>query len=64
MAADPLMWQDGRVPSLPPQVALSAFDAALASREALTAVIEQGWQSTSTSRLLERPGLAASGERV
>ncbi len=64
MAADPLMWQDGRVSSLPPQVALGAFDAALASREAFTAVIEQGWQSTSTSRLLERPGLAVSGERV
>ena len=64
MAADPLMWQDGRVPSLPPQVALGAFDAALASREALMTVIEQGWQSASTSRLLERPGLAVSGERV
>lgn len=64
MAADPLMWQDGRVPSLPPQMALSALDAVLASREALTAVIERSWQPTSTSRLLERPGLAVSGERV
>ena len=64
MAADPLMWQDGRVPSLPAQVALRALDEALASREALTTVIEQGWQSTSASRLLDRPNLAASGERV
>ncbi|MBS0540049.1 MAG: SDR family NAD(P)-dependent oxidoreductase, partial [Proteobacteria bacterium] len=64
MAADPLMWQDGRVPSLSPQGAMSALDAALASGEALTVVIERGWQSTSTSRLLERPGLAVSGERV
>lgn len=64
MAADESMWQDGRVPSLPPQVALRALDAALASREALTTVIEVGWQSTSTSRLLERPNLTASGERA
>ncbi len=34
MAADPGLWQDGRVPSLPPGAALTALDAALASDEA------------------------------
>ncbi len=62
MAADPLMWQDGRVPSLPPRDALRAFDAVLASREPITAVVEQGWQAGSTSRLLEQPNLALAGE--
>jgi NADP-dependent 3-hydroxy acid dehydrogenase YdfG len=62
MAADPLMWQDGRVPSLPPRDALRAFDAVLASREPITAVVEQGWQTGSTSRLLEQPNLALAGE--
>jgi 3-oxoacyl-(acyl-carrier-protein) synthase/NADPH:quinone reductase-like Zn-dependent oxidoreductase/acyl carrier protein len=62
MAADPLMWQDGRVPSLSPRDALRAFDAVLASREPITAVVEQGWQAGSTSRLLEQPNLALAGE--
>jgi 3-oxoacyl-(acyl-carrier-protein) synthase/NADPH:quinone reductase-like Zn-dependent oxidoreductase/acyl carrier protein len=62
MAADPLMWQDGRVPSLSPRDALRAFDAVLASREPITAVVEQGWQPGSTSRLLEQPNLALAGE--
>jgi hypothetical protein len=62
MAADPLMWQDGRVPSLTPRDALRAFDAVLASREPITAVVEQGWQAGSTSRLLEQPNLALAGE--
>ena len=62
MAADPLMWQDGRVPSLSPRDALRAFDAVLASREPVTAVVEQGWQAGSTSRLLEQPNLALAGE--
>jgi NAD(P)-dependent dehydrogenase (short-subunit alcohol dehydrogenase family)/acyl carrier protein len=62
MAADPLMWQDGRVPSLSPHDALRAFDAALASREPITAVVEQGWQAGSTSRLLEQSNLALAGE--
>jgi hypothetical protein len=62
MAADPLMWQDGRVPSLSPRDALRAFDAVLAGREAITAVVEQGWQAGSTSRLLEQPNLALAGE--
>jgi NAD(P)-dependent dehydrogenase (short-subunit alcohol dehydrogenase family) len=62
MAADPLMWQDGRIPSLPPRDALRAFDAVLASREPITAVVEQGWQAGSTSRLLEQPNLALAGE--
>ncbi len=62
MAADPLMWQDGRVPSLSPRDALRAFDAVLASREPITAVVEHGWQAGSTSRLLEQPNLALAGE--
>jgi 3-oxoacyl-(acyl-carrier-protein) synthase/NADPH:quinone reductase-like Zn-dependent oxidoreductase/acyl carrier protein len=62
MAADPLLWQDGRVPSLSPRDALRAFDEALASREPITAVVEQGWQAGSTSRLLEQPNLALAGE--
>jgi acyl transferase domain-containing protein/short-subunit dehydrogenase/acyl carrier protein len=62
MAADPLMWQDGRVPSLSPRDALRAFDAVLASREPITVVVEQGWQAGSTSRLLEQPNLALAGE--
>jgi NAD(P)-dependent dehydrogenase (short-subunit alcohol dehydrogenase family) len=62
MAADPLMWQDGRVPSLSPRDALRAFDTVLASREPITAVVEQGWQAGSTSRLLEQPNLALAGE--
>jgi NAD(P)-dependent dehydrogenase (short-subunit alcohol dehydrogenase family) len=62
MAADPLMWQDGRVPSLSPRDALRAFDAVLASREPITAVVEQVWQAGSTSRLLEQPNLALAGE--
>jgi acyl transferase domain-containing protein/acyl carrier protein len=62
MAADPLMWQDGRVPSLSPRDALRAFDAVLASREPITAVVEKGWQAGSTSRLLEQPNLALAGE--
>jgi acyl transferase domain-containing protein/acyl carrier protein len=62
MAADPLMWQDGRVPSLSPRDALRAFDAVLASREPITAVVEQSWQAGSTSRLLEQSNLALAGE--
>jgi hypothetical protein len=41
---------------------LRAFDAVLASREPITAVVEQGWQTGSTSRLLEQPNLALAGE--
>jgi 3-oxoacyl-(acyl-carrier-protein) synthase/NADPH:quinone reductase-like Zn-dependent oxidoreductase/acyl carrier protein len=62
MAADPLMWQDGRVPSLSSRDALRAFDTVLASREPITAVVEQNWQAGSTSRLLEQPNLALAGE--
>jgi hypothetical protein len=45
MAADPALWQDQRVPSLPGESALAALDAALAGARGETSVVvtEQGW---------------------
>ncbi len=57
MAEDPSLWQDGRVPSLPPDAALAALDAALTLNEPSVVVTDPAWPCGS----LEPPSLAAVG---
>ena len=61
MAADPGLWQDGRVPSLPPGAALAALDAALASDEASVLATNPDWHPAMGHRRVEQPKLAAAG---
>lgn len=44
MASDPALWQDGRVPSLNPETALAAMDAALASGESSLVATDPAWR--------------------
>ena len=44
MAADPALWQSGRAPSLPPDAALAALDAALGSDAASLVVVDPSWR--------------------
>jgi NAD(P)-dependent dehydrogenase (short-subunit alcohol dehydrogenase family) len=65
MAADPAMWQDGRVPSLSPEYALAALDAALLADAASVVVSDPIWRpSGAGSRLLQQQMPAAVGERA
>jgi NADPH:quinone reductase-like Zn-dependent oxidoreductase/aryl carrier-like protein len=65
MAADPALWQDGRVPSLTPECALAALDAALLAGEASVVVSDPIWRpSGAGSRLLEQRMPAAAGGRA
>ena len=61
MAADPGLWQDGRVPSLPPGAALAALDAALGSGEASVLATNPGWHPAANHRQLDQPMLAEAG---
>jgi NAD(P)-dependent dehydrogenase (short-subunit alcohol dehydrogenase family)/aryl carrier-like protein len=61
MAADPGLWQDGRVPSLPPDAALAALDAALASGEASVLGTNPDWHPAAHHPRLDQPMLAEAG---
>jgi NADPH:quinone reductase-like Zn-dependent oxidoreductase/aryl carrier-like protein len=61
MASDPALWQGGRVPSLAPETALAALDAAIASGEPCLVVTDPAWHPASACRLLEQNVLAAAG---
>jgi acyl transferase domain-containing protein/acyl carrier protein len=61
MAADPALWADGRVPSLGPEAALAALDAALAlADEPNLVVLNPGWRPPGPSPLLDEPTVATA----
>ncbi|MDR3537908.1 MAG: SDR family NAD(P)-dependent oxidoreductase [Acetobacteraceae bacterium] len=64
MAADSALWQGGRVPSLPPDAALAALDAALGSGATSLVVTDPAWRPAGADRLLEHPEPAAAGARA
>jgi len=52
MAADATLWDHGRAPSLPPAIALQAFDAAMATEAGNLVIMGSDWQPPSGSRMM------------
>ncbi len=60
MAAEEALWNDGRAPSLPPAIALAAFDAAMSGEAQDLVVVGSGWQPQGGSRMMPAWGVRES----